>query len=1179
MRTLFMYFRGYSSEYGPSMIGGLALLVLALFVGLTAANPPFRDPRPVQLIEPTQGHSGLRVNEEGLRLLEKIPGPISVLTAVGVIHSGKSFLLNQLLGRTNGFPLGYTVRPGTYGVQLWSSPLAYTPDGPVDVSKPFDLSDPRTDPSKRVNVLVLDTEGFAGPNVTRAYDHTLYAVAALASSEILYTTKDMIHGRDLELLQRLTKKANLFALLAHARRANETTVVPPGPIRQEGLEKAGGSFPLNATDIPTAIVSPKVTPSFAAVVESLVPRSLTWVVQAFNQDLEGQTPKQWLDDLIKARKYDSDDDHITLFATDALRKNGPTEGEPRAQFVGHSLTAMYEQVDCVALTQPTTPERMQRLDSLSNSDLDPVYRRHFEEFRERLLKRAALNPKRLAINRHRGKHGDSESPDIVSSSQSKNTETVFFSGKDLADLLRFLVEATNMDLLKQPPHFFDEARRIETEIFRNELFSIYRSDMSRLVESSPPPSAEEVNEFHDEEAQRLTERLRQQSDGDNLSQTTVTNLMDKFEKGLSQMHSTFLARCELRIAEHCRRFCREAQIEAEHQIAEYRRRLPDPPEELASWVHDTSSALQRRLLMAVTRGDRRYSDVPSCRSEIESHTAATERAFRKFEAENEHAIHERFLGAIRHSAMVFSKRLMESDSQVEFRRHQEEFERWLGQWKAESWKLYEDRIDELRVVQPISTRYAEEMAKTVAELESEAQRMWDTYCVEDNQKHVDVAKENMRARALDELGQEFPVDEATLKGALDGLASSYQDLLRRSHCVDSTPWREVEASLSEVMETIRQNLIDENVTAIKQNFEEPLRLLMQRLEGKVGNYFSWWAFREFALKEAQHRLNNTEAQRHTSVQLTDSLINSVTVAWAETDLKEAFEPQVTYKSRFLLSLLLNVANLCICGAFYSAGWGIWHVLIVPAIMEWYEYPSIITWTPYVVVWIFESLARTIGTGWTLLVFVILAGVIYLFLSYLWGKSSGAGATMAASGGLYSSPGGIDSSRYCTTLDGTILSQDSCAGGTQYISQAPQYGHGAPDIGMSYGAPTPATTMFCSPARADATTYATGALHDGAALRTSGDAPPQPSSFFPSGWFSGFGRLKPADATASRVGGSPRVPNPFCPNGVFPSAVPQSRTPASFSHAEQQAMPSAARNFPTVSQGIGEVRERRTHYNP
>ncbi len=50
------------------------------------------------------GHSHLQLVEEGLEVLRGVAGPIAPVVVIGPYRSGKSFLLNQLLGVSCGEP-------------------------------------------------------------------------------------------------------------------------------------------------------------------------------------------------------------------------------------------------------------------------------------------------------------------------------------------------------------------------------------------------------------------------------------------------------------------------------------------------------------------------------------------------------------------------------------------------------------------------------------------------------------------------------------------------------------------------------------------------------------------------------------------------------------------------------------------------------------------------------------------------------------------------------------------------------------------------------------------------------------------------------------------------------------------------------------------------------------------
>ena len=82
-------------------------------------DDPFPD-KPIQLLRPDPTHHRkLEVVERNVKYLHRIDTAVAVVAVVGKFHSGKSFLLNQLMGKTNGFGVGPSVRPQTMGIWMW----------------------------------------------------------------------------------------------------------------------------------------------------------------------------------------------------------------------------------------------------------------------------------------------------------------------------------------------------------------------------------------------------------------------------------------------------------------------------------------------------------------------------------------------------------------------------------------------------------------------------------------------------------------------------------------------------------------------------------------------------------------------------------------------------------------------------------------------------------------------------------------------------------------------------------------------------------------------------------------------------------------------------------------------------------------------------------------------------
>jgi len=77
--------------------------------------------KPLQLVRPDPTkHRKLELIGQNVKHLYHIDTAVAVVAVVGKFHSGKSFLLNQLMGKTrSGFGIGPTVRPQTMGIWMW----------------------------------------------------------------------------------------------------------------------------------------------------------------------------------------------------------------------------------------------------------------------------------------------------------------------------------------------------------------------------------------------------------------------------------------------------------------------------------------------------------------------------------------------------------------------------------------------------------------------------------------------------------------------------------------------------------------------------------------------------------------------------------------------------------------------------------------------------------------------------------------------------------------------------------------------------------------------------------------------------------------------------------------------------------------------------------------------------
>lgn len=82
--------------------------------------------QPIQLIHPDPNHHRkLEIISSNVKHLHHIHTAVAVVAVVGKFHSGKSFLLNQLMGKQEGFGVGPSVRPHTMGIWMWGKVSLY----------------------------------------------------------------------------------------------------------------------------------------------------------------------------------------------------------------------------------------------------------------------------------------------------------------------------------------------------------------------------------------------------------------------------------------------------------------------------------------------------------------------------------------------------------------------------------------------------------------------------------------------------------------------------------------------------------------------------------------------------------------------------------------------------------------------------------------------------------------------------------------------------------------------------------------------------------------------------------------------------------------------------------------------------------------------------------------------
>ncbi|OAE23142.1 hypothetical protein AXG93_1953s1000 [Marchantia polymorpha subsp. ruderalis] len=143
------------------------------------------------------------MDAEAVAALQLVKGPLGVVSICGRARQGKSFILNQLLGRSSGFQVAPTHRPCTKGLWMWSTPLKRTA---LDGSE--------------YSVLLLDSEGIDAYDQTGTYSTQIFSLAVLLSSMFIYNQMGGIDEAALDRLSLVTEMTKHIHVRASQRQTS-----------------------------------------------------------------------------------------------------------------------------------------------------------------------------------------------------------------------------------------------------------------------------------------------------------------------------------------------------------------------------------------------------------------------------------------------------------------------------------------------------------------------------------------------------------------------------------------------------------------------------------------------------------------------------------------------------------------------------------------------------------------------------------------------------------------------------------------------------------------------------------------------------------------------------------------------------------------------------------------------
>ncbi|KAL2588005.1 hypothetical protein AAZV13_13G145700 [Glycine max] len=178
----------------------------------SSASPVTGPARPIRLVYCDE-KGKFRMDPEAVATLQLVKEPIGVVSVCGRARQGKSFILNQLLGKSSGFQVASTHRPCTKGLWLWSAPLKKTALDGTEYS-----------------LLLLDSEGIDAYDQTGTYSTQIFSLAVLLSSMFIYNQMGGIDEASLDRLSLVTQMTKHIRVRASGGKTSASELGQFSPI-------------------------------------------------------------------------------------------------------------------------------------------------------------------------------------------------------------------------------------------------------------------------------------------------------------------------------------------------------------------------------------------------------------------------------------------------------------------------------------------------------------------------------------------------------------------------------------------------------------------------------------------------------------------------------------------------------------------------------------------------------------------------------------------------------------------------------------------------------------------------------------------------------------------------------------------------------------------------------------
>ncbi|KAJ7380911.1 hypothetical protein OS493_004495 [Desmophyllum pertusum] len=146
------------------------------------------DPLTGKIQKTSDDRCSLHPVPAAVKMLQEIKEPVCVVSIAGPCRDGKSYIMGEVFGQMEVFPIGHLVDPETTGIWMWIVPQKF--------------KDSR---GRDFRVILLDSEGINAVTAEGQNDNQIFTLIVLLASVLIYNSRGVPKRTDLNDLNFIVK--------------------------------------------------------------------------------------------------------------------------------------------------------------------------------------------------------------------------------------------------------------------------------------------------------------------------------------------------------------------------------------------------------------------------------------------------------------------------------------------------------------------------------------------------------------------------------------------------------------------------------------------------------------------------------------------------------------------------------------------------------------------------------------------------------------------------------------------------------------------------------------------------------------------------------------------------------------------------------------------------------------